>query len=393
MSRANNTTCEDTVQEITDEPKFTKEQFNQLLSLINKHHTQGDNKDSTTNSTHFAGNSHLKTQNFDSWILDSGASDHICFDKALLYDLRNLHEKEHYITIPNGKRIKINTIGTVKFANGLILKDVLYAPNFQFNLISVNKLVRDMQCKVWFDVNQCFMQEHSMMKHLLLGRAKNGLYYLRTDDHSHSLDKIKHKSFSASTMYTQSLQQLKVWHLRLGHLPFEKLEVLFPSKKGIHMKDLCFCTICPMAKQTRSNFPRHTIKTVEVFQLLHVDIWGPIKYESRIKCNSFITIVDDYSRYTWIFLIKNKSEFLSIFTQFYEHVFTQFNKKIKCIRSDNAKELASGETLSFFNSKGIISQTTCVNTPQQNGVVERKHRHLLEVARALHFQSKLPNWF
>ena len=134
-----------------------------------------------------------------------------------------------------------------------------------------------------------------------------------------------------------------------------------------------------------------TINTFESFQLLHVDIWGCLKYASRFKCNSFITIADDYSRYTWIFLIKNKSDFLCIFTQFYEYVLTQFDKRIKCIRSDNVKELSSGDTLSFFNSKGIISQTSCVDTPQQNGVVERKHRHLLEVARAFHFQSKLPN--
>lgn len=102
-----------------------------------------------------------------------------------------------------------------------------------------------------------------------------------------------------------------------------------------------------MAKKTRNSFPRLLINTVEAFPLLHVDIWGPVKYASRIKCNSFITIVDDYTRYTWIFLIKNKSEFLYIFTQFYEYVLTQFEKKIKCI-SDNAKELSSGETLSFF---------------------------------------------
>ena len=107
----------------------------------------------------------------------------------------------------------------------------------------MHQVFKDMQCKVWFDVNQCFMQGHSMMKHLLLGRPKNGLYYLKTDDHSHSFDIIKHKSLSASTTYTQSLQQLKVWHLRLGHLPFENLEVLFPTKKEIHVKDLCFCTI------------------------------------------------------------------------------------------------------------------------------------------------------
>ena len=219
-----------------------------------------DNKDSTTTSTHFVGNSCLKSQCFNSWILDSGASDHICFDKDFFHELKKPHDKEHFVVISNGKRIKVNTTRSVKLANGLTLKNVLYALGFKFNLISVNELAKDMKCKVWFYDNQCFIQGHSMMKHLVLGRAKNALYYLDPVGLNRNTDdKVKHKSFSATTINTQSIQELKIWHLRLGHLPFEKLKVLFPTNKGTHVKSLCFCTICPMAKQTRNSFSRHTI--------------------------------------------------------------------------------------------------------------------------------------
>ena len=72
----------------------------------------------------------------------------------------------------------------------------------------------------------------------------------------------------------------------------------------------------------------------------------------------------------------------------------QFGKQVKTIRSDNAMELGgSFEISEFFSSKGIIHQTTCVYTPQQNGIVERKHKHLLETSRALLYQSKLPIHF
>ncbi|KAJ0565929.1 putative RNA-directed DNA polymerase [Helianthus annuus] len=75
-------------------------------------------------------------------------------------------------------------------------------------------------------------------------------------------------------------------------------------------------------------------------------------------------------------------------------VATQFNIKIKCIRSDNAFELGTGNKhAEYFISKGILHQTSCVHVPQQNGVVERKHKHLLETSRALLFQSKLPLQF
>lgn len=70
-----------------------------------------------------------------------------------------------------------------------------------------------------------------------------------------------------------------------------------------------FCTVCPLAKQTRLAFNRSSIQTSDVFQLIHVDIWGPMRLQSRNKCTMFITIVDDFSRYTWIFLIQHKSDF------------------------------------------------------------------------------------
>ena len=106
--------------------------------------------------------------------------------------------------------------------------------------------------------------------------------------------------------------------------------------------------------------------------------------------NLFITIVDDYSRFTWVFFVKQKSEFLSVFKHFYDYVLTQFDKRIKSVRTDNAKELSQGDTPKICTEKDIISQSSCVDTPQQNEVVERKHKHLLEVTRALFFQSNLP---
>ena len=105
----------------------------------------------------------------------------------------------------------------------------------------------------------------------------------------------------------------------------------------------------------------------------------------------FMTIVDDYSISTWTHLLSCKSNALSLIKAFVEMVQTQYHATVETIRSDNAFELgSSNEAIAFFHSKGIVHQFSCVGTPQQNGVVERKHKHLLETSRALLFQSELP---
>ena len=85
--------------------------------------------------------------------------------------------------------------------------------------------------------------------------------------------------------------------------------------------------------------------------------------------------------------MKYKSEASSLIQFFYNLILTQFNLPIKVIRSDNGPEFALN---SFYASKGIMHQLSCVETPQQNSVVERKHQHLLTMARALRFQANLP---
>lgn len=88
--------------------------------------------------------------------------------------------------------------------------------------------------------------------------------------------------------------------------------------------------------------------------------------------------------------MKYKSETRDYLLHFDQWVQTQFDTHVKIVRSDNGMEFKHSDLLTYYNENGIERQTSCTNTPQQNGRVERKHRHLLEVARALHFQAYLP---
>ena len=100
----------------------------------------------------------------------------------------------------------------------------------------------------------------------------------------------------------------------------------------------------------------------------------------------FLTIVDDYSRWTWTFLMRLKSDVVSLLKQFVVEIETQFDKRIKRIRSDNGTEFFNTNCDDLFKLHGIIHESSCAYTPQQNGVVERRHRHILETARAINFK-------
>ena len=96
---------------------------------------------------------------------------------------------------------------------------------------------------------------------------------------------------------------------------------------------------------------------------------------------------------TWLYLMKSRSELYTHFCAFCAEIKTQFNVSVHTLRSDNAKEYLSGSFQTYMIQNGMLHQTSCVDTPSQNGVAERKNRHLLETARALLFQMNVPKPF
>jgi len=114
------------------------------------------------------------------------------------------------------------------------------------------------------------------------------------------------------------------------------------------------CQICSMAKMHRSFFPLSNTKALTVFELLHVDIWGPYPHSTYNGSRFFVTIVDDHSRATWVHLLAHKSNAFPLLKAFVIFVEKQFGTTVKVIRSDNGLEFKDNLALEFYKDRGII---------------------------------------
>ena len=174
--------------------------------------------------------------------------------------------------------------------------------------------------------------------------------------------------------------------MRLGHVSDNKFHILHSYLPNVHsFHSNKNCVLCPIVKQKRLPFPSFNHVSDNAFDLIHCDVWGTFARFTHDGFRYFLTIVDD-ARSTWVYLMKSKSDTRALLISFYTMINPQFHTNIKIIRTDNAPKLF----LKYFYAKHvIIHQHSCVATPQQNSVVERKYQHILSIARALKFQSNV----
>lgn len=176
----------------------------------------------------------------------------------------------------------------------------------------------------------------------------------------------------------------------MGH-PYSSVMSKFQFIPTLDHYTLPNCDVYHQAKQTRVSFPRSTSSNTTLFSLVYCDLWGPYKTCTHGKCTMFLTVVEDVYKCTWVFSLEDKSCVSNLLKNFIAYVQTQFHTTIQVIRSDNGTEFVNNDLSSYLQSLGIIHQTSCPYTPQQNGIAERKHQHLLNVARSLKTQSHVPS--
>ena len=320
-------------------------------------------------------------------ILDSGCSVHITGNKALLSDFEE--KAGPGISYGDGNIGKVLGYGNIKLGN-VIIESVALVSGLKHNLLSVSQIC-DRGYHVDFFEEHCEVVSKSTGKIAFKGYRHGNIYEAR---------------FSASSdgsaiclLSRASIEESWNWHKRLSHLNFNNINELVKKDLVRGLPNSVFapdglCDSCQKAKQRKSSFKSKTESSIlEPYHLLHVDLFGPVNVMSIAKKKYAMVIVDEFTRYTWVYFLHAKSETASVLIDHVRQLDKLVKDSVKIIRSDNGTEFKNLIMEEFCKDHGIKQEFSAPGTPQQNGVVERKNRTLIEAARTMLDEAKLPTYF
>ncbi|GKC25974.1 retrovirus-related pol polyprotein from transposon TNT 1-94 [Tanacetum coccineum] len=315
------------------------------------------------------------------WYLDSGCSKHMTGNRS---KLMNFVEK---------------FIGSVRFGNDhlgaimgygdyvmgdSVISRVYYVEGLGHNLFSVGQFC-DSDLEVAFRKHTCFVRD-SKGTDILKGSHGTNLYTI-------SIDEMM-KSSPICLLSKASKSKSWLWHHRLNHLNFGTINDLARKDLVRGLPRLKFekdhlCSACQLRKSKKfSHRPKSENTNMEVLHTLHMDLCGPMRVQSIKGKKYILVIVDDYSRFTWVKFLRSKDETPEFVTNFLKQIQVGLNKIVRYIRTDNGTEFVNQVMSKYYEGVGIFHQKSVLRTPQQNGVVERRNRTLVEAARTMLIFSK-----
>nr|GFC13413.1 retrovirus-related Pol polyprotein from transposon TNT 1-94 [Tanacetum cinerariifolium] len=193
--------------------------------------------------------------------------------------------------------------------------------------------------------------------------------------------------------------QAWLWHRRMSHLNFDTINLLSKNDivvglpKSKFVKDY-LCSSCELGKAKRMSFhTKFTPSSKRQLQLLHMDLCGPMRVASINEKRYILVIVDDYSRYTWTHFLRSKDETPKVLIDFLRLVQRGLQAQVRVVRTDKGMEFLNQTLHAYFVAEGILHQTSIAQTPEQNGVVERRNCTFVEAARTMLSAAKVPLFF
>ena len=226
-------------------------------------------------------------------------------------------------------------------------------------------------------------------------KLENGLYILwltKRSLNNSELFKVEQPKSNKRQNVSHS-DNTYLWHLRLGHINLDIINRLVkdgPLRK-LNAGTLPVCESYLEGKMTKRPFSAKGERSKEPFQLVHSDVFGPLSVQSRGGYEYFVTLIDDYSRYGYVYLMQKKSKTFGKFKEFMAEDEKKLGKSLKTLRSYRGGEYLDTEFKDHLLQHGIVSQLIAPGTPQQNGVAEMRNRTLLDMVRSMMSYSSLPN--
>ncbi|GKC25426.1 retrovirus-related pol polyprotein from transposon TNT 1-94 [Tanacetum coccineum] len=273
-----------------------------------------------------------------------------------------------YVTFGGGaKGGKITGKGTLKTGK-LDFEDVYFVKELQFNLFTDESQV------------------------LLKVPRKNNMY-------SVDMKNIIPKESLTCLVAKATLDESMLWHRRLGHVNFKTINKLvkenlvrgLPSKRFENDQT---CVACLKGKQHKASCKSKIQNSItQPLFMLHMDLFGPTFVSSLMNKKYCLVVTDDYSRFAYVFFLATKDETSSILKSFITKIENLVDKKVKIIICDNETEFKNRVMSEFYEQKGIKREFSVARTPQQNGIAERRNMTLIEAARTMLADSKLPTIF
>ena len=326
-------------------------------------------------------------------IIDSGASSHFCADRNKFNSFRPISQA---INAADGRTFQALGVGNVaiELPNGskitkVILRDVLYAPDVAFTLISMSRIVKA-GFAVQFEGPWCEIMEVSPIRRVIARIPEvQGLYKLTGTSPINETANVAKVKISADEL-----------HRRMGHISPKAVEAMVKGGhvEGIELEktsDTPFCVACTKAKLTRAPIPKTRSEERAVAGLgdrIHSDIWGPAQVQALTGESYFVTFTDEAKAWSEVEVLKKKDQTFQAYKNFEAWLETQFGTSVKEFHCDGGGEYINGLFDAHLKAKGTKRTITIHDTPQQNGISERLNRTILEHARAMLIGAGLPRF-
>nr|AAK50412.1 Putative retroelement [Oryza sativa Japonica Group] len=314
----------------------------------------------------------------DLWYLDNGASNHMSGDRRKFRELDETMTGQ--VRFGDASSVQIMGMGSILFSckNGdqWLLDDVYYIPSLCCNMVSLGQLTETGH-RVMMDGDDLKVFDKNPWRLVMkVRRTSNRLY------------RIELQLASQVCLLASLDNPAWLWHARIGHVNFHALKLLVDKEmaSGVptvhHPNQLC--QACLVAKQVRQPFPGMANYRAEApLELLHMDLCGPITPSTFAGNRYFMLIVDDFSNWMWVFVIKLKDQALAVFEKFKPLAKNTVGRTIKTLRTDRGGEFLSGKFARVCDAASIERHLTAPYSPQQNDVVERRNRTVMAMARSL----------